>query len=161
MTRQYYYLDTNYILAYLAYKHPEHFKNVDINPTESRLANSVINYLTPEKIKMPLFVLAELVTQLKEKNAFVGIDLLIGYFEIAMIKKGDLKKFVKALKILIKDERLEVMDRIIVAHAISSYECAGLLTFDDLLISSRSIKNANEEINGFEGIVITSDPRSK
>jgi hypothetical protein len=85
MTREYYYLDTNYILAYLAYKHPEHFKNVDINPTESRLANSVIGYLTPEKIKMPLFVLAELVTQLKEKNAFVGIDLLIGYFEIAMI----------------------------------------------------------------------------
>jgi hypothetical protein len=149
------------MLAYLAYKHPEHFKNVDINPTESRLANSVINYLTPEKIKMPLFVLAELVTQLKEKNAFVGIDLLLGYFEIAMIKKEDLKKFVKALKILIKDERLEVMDRIIVAHAISSYECAGLLTFDDLLITSRSIKNANEEINGFEGIVITSDPRSK
>jgi hypothetical protein len=78
-----------------------------------------------------------------------------------MIKKKDLKKFVEALKILIKDERLEVMDGIIVAHAISSYECAGLLTFDDLLISSRSIKNANEKINGSEGIVITSDPRSK
>jgi hypothetical protein len=53
------------------------------------------------------------------------------------------------------------MDRIIVAHAISSYECAGLLTFENRLISSRSIKNANKEINGSEGIVITSDPRSK
>jgi predicted nucleic acid-binding protein len=161
MTRQYYYLDTNYILAYLAYKHPEHFKNLDINPTESRLANSVIGYLTPKKIKIPVFVLAELVTQLKEKNVYVGIDVLIGDFEIAMIRKEDLKKFVKALKILTKDERLEVMDRLIVAHAISSYECTGFLTFENRLITSRSIKNANEDINGSEGIVITSDPRSK
>jgi hypothetical protein len=161
MTREYYYLDTNYILAYLAYKYFDYFKNVGINQTQSLLAKSVIGYLTPEKIKVPLFVLAELVTQLKEKNVYVGIDVLIGDFEIAMIRKEDLKKFVKALKILTKDERLEVMDRLIVAHAISSYECTGFLTFENRLITSRSIKNANKEINGSEGIVITSDPRSK
>ena len=62
---------------------------------------------------------------------------------------------------LVKDERLEVMDSIIVAHALSSSECKGLLTFNKKLILSKTIKNVDQEIKGSRGIIITDDPRKR
>jgi len=159
--REYHYLDTNYLLAYLARRYRDFLKGADfyIDEDQIRQANSVISYLNPSKIKVPVFVLAELVMQLKEKNVNVGIDVLFGDFEIAMLRMEDFNNFIKALKMLIKDEWLEEMDSIIVAHAISSSECKSLLTFDKNLISSKTINDTNKVINGSEGILITSDPR--
>jgi predicted nucleic acid-binding protein len=160
MRREYYYLDTNYLLAYLAHWNPDTFKSFDIKD-ESLHANSVIKNLTTKKIKVPLLVLAELVTQLKEKNVNVGTLVLCGDFEIAMLKRNEINNFIWALTLLIKDERLEVMDSIIVAHAISSSECKGLLTFDKKLILSKTIKDVDQEINGSRGIILTDDPRKR
>jgi predicted nucleic acid-binding protein len=160
MRREYYYLDTNYLLAYLAHWNPDTFKSFDIKD-ESLHANSVIKNLTTRKIKVPLPVLAELVTQLKEKNVNVGTLVLCGDFEIAMLKRNEINNFIWALTLLIEDERLEEMDSIIVAHAISSSECKGLLTFDKKLIFSKTIKDVDQVINGSRCIIITDDPRKR
>jgi predicted nucleic acid-binding protein len=160
MRREYYYLDTNYLLAYLAHWNPNIIKSFDIKDQLSH-AYKVIKNLTTDKIKVPLPVLAELVTQLKEKNVNVGTVVLCGDFEIAMLERNEINNFIRALNLLIEDKRLEVMDSIIVAHAISSSECKGLLTFDKKLILSKTIKDVDQEINGSRGIIITDDPRKR
>jgi predicted nucleic acid-binding protein len=158
MTREYYYLDTNYLFAYLAHRHAEYFKRVDIDREQSLRANRVITHLTPSKIKVSVFVLAESVMQLREKEIDIGTVILHGDFETAMLRREDINKFIKALEMLIENKSLEEMDSIIVAHAISSSECRGLLTFDNRLINNRTINDTNRAINDSKGIVITSDP---
>jgi predicted nucleic acid-binding protein len=160
MRREYYYLDTNYLLAYLAHWNQDISKSFDIKDGLFT-ANSVIKNLNTKKIKVPLPVLAELVMQLKEKNVNIGTLELCGDFEIAMLKRNEIINFIRALILLVEDERLEVMDSIIVAHAISSSECKGLLTFDKKLILSKTIKDVDQEINGSRGIIITDDPRKR
>ena len=110
---------------------------------------------------MQIFVLAELVTQLKEKGINVGIGVLYSNFELAMLRREDINKFIKALRILAKDPMLEEMDSIIVAHAMSSSECKYFLTFDRKLINNKIINEANRKLNEGNGLVITSYPFSK
>jgi len=159
MTREYYYLDANYLIAYLARRQSKDFrKRLNIDKDQENKANKVISSLTSSRIKVSIFVLAELIMKIKEKGINVGALILCADFEVAMLRRGDINNFIKALGELVRDELLEEMDSIIVAHAISSSECKGLLTFDRKLINSRSVTEVNREINGSKPIVITSDP---
>jgi len=157
MTREYYYLDTNYLIAYLANRHSDYFKRIKIDKEQILKATRIVSN-RKIKIKVPIFVIAELVTQLREKGIDMGTDILYGDFEPAMLRRGDIDNFIKALEMLIKDKLLEEMDGIIVANAIASSECRGLLTFDKKLINNKTINDTNRAINRSEGIVITSDP---
>ena len=97
MRREYYYLDTNYLLAYMAHWNQDISKSFDIKD-ELFPANSVIKNLNTKKIKVPLAVLAELVMQLKEKIVNIGTLVLCGDFEIAMFKRNEINNFIRALR---------------------------------------------------------------
>jgi predicted nucleic acid-binding protein len=159
----YAYLDTNYLIAYLAHRYQEFFRGLYVDSDQRREANSVVTRLTSKRIgiRVQIFVLAELVTQLKEKGINVGIGVLYSNFELAMLRRENINKFIKALRILAKDPMLEEMDSIIVAHAMSSSECKYFLTFDRKLINNKIINEANRKLNEGNGLVITPYPFSK
>jgi len=159
---KYYFLDTNYLLAVLAHKNTKVAKAVKIQREQSQVANSVIKSLG-RRVKIPILVIAEAVHQLCESKVNVGIQELVGEFEVAYLRSEDLGRFSEILRELSEeDPRLEPMDRMIVAFSLAVPQCAGLLTFDNALVTNKAVQEVLKQHSPHHReFAITSDPRER
>ncbi|MEM4497355.1 MAG: hypothetical protein QW692_00830 [Nitrososphaerota archaeon] len=156
---QFYYLDTNYLINYLSFKHDLIAKSMSIDRNARTIANSVIKSLS-RRIKIPFIVISEAAGKLMEHEINIGIIEILGDLEIAFLRRELIANFSSILRDLAEmDRRLEPMDCMIAAFSIASPECLGLLTFDSKLIENRAIKNIVEEKYPGREFLVTSDPR--
>jgi predicted nucleic acid-binding protein len=163
-----YHLDTNYLISYLqsSYTHSD----------EARHASQSIEHLLYNGylIEVSEVVVGEFMKVLVDKKGELGTsptNLLSELYtfcthsgvELYRLDAKRLGRFTDLVNRIKKKERyIEATDVLIVAYSIVDRRCKGLLTFDQNLINSRSLKELIDECaQDRKGYTITDQPPSR